>query len=77
VNVKHLGGIYVPLWTFVGDLGGFCDAGVDKNAKCWYIAGKDNKVQAHLIDHKYQSSQTLKRHKYQVLFSIKLLIASH
>ena len=25
VNVKHLGGIYVPLWTFVGDLWGFCD----------------------------------------------------
>ena len=27
VNVKDLGGIYVPLWIFVGDLGGFCDPG--------------------------------------------------
>ena len=62
------------LWGICGD---FVTLGVDKNAKCWYIAGKDNKVSAHLNDHKYQSSQTLKRHKYQVLFSIKLLIASH
>jgi len=30
VNVKDLGGIYVPLWTFGGDLGDFVTLGVDK-----------------------------------------------
>ena len=51
------------LW---GICGGFVTLGVDKNAKCWYIASKDNKVSGHLNDH-----------KYQVLFSIKHPIDSH
>ena len=33
------------LWGICGDLR---IPGVDKNAKCWYIAGKDNKVLRHL-----------------------------
>jgi hypothetical protein len=32
VDVKYLGGIYVPLWTFVGDLWGF------ENPGCWLFA---------------------------------------
>lgn len=46
------------LWGTCEDLG---VAGVDKNAKCWYIAGKDNKVSGHLNDHKYQVSGTFIR----------------
>ena len=43
VNVKHLGGIYVPLWTFVRNLGGFCDPGVD-NLRSLVYAVKHHKV---------------------------------
>ncbi len=70
----YLSGVGGVLWGICGD---FVTLGVDKNAKCWYTAVQDNKDLGHLIDHKYQSSQILKRHKYQVLFSIKLLIDSH
>ena len=47
------------LWGICGD---FVTLGVDKNTKCWYTAVKDNKVQAHLIDYKYQVSGTFIRH---------------
>lgn len=55
----YLLGVDEVLWGTCEDLG---VAGVDKNAKCWYIASKDNKDLGHLNDHKYQSSQILNRH---------------
>ena len=51
MDVKHLGGIYVPLWTFVRNLGGFCDPGVD-NLRSLVYAGKDNKTLKGLIEHR-------------------------
>ena len=51
VNVKHLGGIYVPLWTFVRNLGGFENPGVD-NLRSLVYARKDNKDLVGLIEHK-------------------------
>ena len=51
MDVKHLGGIYVPLWTFVRNLGGFCDPGVD-NLRSLVYACLDHKDLVGLIEHK-------------------------
>ena len=50
--------------------------GVD-NLRSLVYARKDNKVLVHLNDHKYRSSQILKRHKYQVSGTFNHSIIHH